>query len=104
MSQSNTAAAPRSLTGVPPATMDELNRVAENLLGLMRCIPAASDHLGLDMRQVGVFCRNTPGKKTGEALWREFTSRRDAPDAPQGYGFTNFMREVLAEAGYPLPQ
>jgi len=54
------------------------------------------------MEQVGIFIRNTPGKKKGEELWREFTSRRDRSGAPEDYSFVTFMSEVLAEAGHPV--
>ena len=91
----------KTLDGVPEATMKELEAVTDGIFGLMTCIPRAADQLGLDMRQVGIFCRNTPNGAKGEALWREFTSRRDSPKTP-GYGFTHFMRDVLAEAGHPI--
>jgi hypothetical protein len=88
-------------TNISPVTMKELNDVTDDLTGLMVCIPSASDQLGLDMRQIGIFCRNTPGGKKGEALWIEFTTRRDKQ--PKGeYDFKNFMKEVLTEAGHPI--
>ncbi len=87
---------------VAVATMAELQQVIGGIMGLHTCIPSASDHLGLDMAQVGIFCRNTPGGKKGEQLWQEFKGRMKA-SSNENYDFTSFMTEVLAEAGHPLP-
>jgi hypothetical protein len=90
-----------ALQETPEVTLEELQQTMDGIYGLMRCIPQASDLLGLSMCQVGIFCRNTPGGKKGEELWREFTSRRNAkPDGT--YNFTHFMEEVLAEAGHTI--
>lgn len=40
-----------------------------------------------------LFCDNTPD---GEELWLAMTARRDHPDAPEGYNFISYAREVLA--------
>ena len=81
---------------------EELDEVIDGLIGLMMGISAAGNQLSLTKEQLGIFVRNTPGKKKGEALWLEFKSRRDRLGAPEDYSFVTFMKEVLAEAGHPV--
>lgn len=78
-------------------SLDEVNGVIDGRYGLQQCIMGSVDHGGITMQELGVFVRNTPDGKKGEALWREFTSRRDRPGQKEGYGFTDFIREVIAQ-------
>lgn len=78
-----------------PITRAEIERVTDGIFGLITCLMSATGRLTAE--EVATFCRNTPGNKVGAELWREFTSRRDAQGAKEGYGFIDFMREVIAE-------
>lgn len=71
-----------------------LEKKMGGVFGLMRCIPEASEQLGLSNDQILAFCRATPN---GEELWRQFTSRRDSPGMPDDYNFCSFMADVLAD-------
>lgn len=62
----------KGLNRVAPATADELYEMSGGVIGLMKHFPVEGDKLGLDMRQAGIFCRNTPGGKKGLALWQEY--------------------------------
>ncbi|MDP3795207.1 MAG: hypothetical protein Q8R13_04770 [bacterium] len=92
----------KSLEAVVPATDEELCEMHGGIIGLMKHFPVEGDKLGIDLRQAGIFCRNTPGGKKGLELWQEYVSRRDAPTAPVNYHFGRFICEVLADAGYPI--
>lgn len=75
--------------------------VIDGIIGIQAGLMAAVDCDGMSMEEVGVFVRNTPNGKKGEALWLEFTSRRDQPDQAEDYNFVTFMREVIDEAKLP---
>jgi CspA family cold shock protein len=82
-------------------TWKELEAVTGGIFGLMQCIPSASKELNLSNQQIGIFLRNTPDRKKGEELWKEFR-RRQADKGSDEYTFITFMREVLSEAGHPV--
>jgi len=81
------------------STREEIERISEGIFGIADSLPKAAAQLNLSEEQIQIFCKNTPGKKKGLKLFDEFKRRRSARS---GYYFNDFMREVLAEAGYPL--
>ncbi len=92
---------PMTLRGVPEVTAEEIDTVADGNEELTRTILVTVSLLHMDARRVGIFCRNTPGGKKGDALWREFTERVQK-NATNDYSFEHFMQETIAEAGYPI--
>jgi len=92
----------RSLKGVPPVTDEELRQMHGGIIGLIKNFAVEGDGLGIDLRQVGIFCRNTPGGKKGLELWQEYAERRDKWGGEANYDFADFIREILETAGYPL--
>ncbi|OGG60659.1 hypothetical protein A2765_03745 [Candidatus Kaiserbacteria bacterium RIFCSPHIGHO2_01_FULL_56_24] len=87
----------KQMASADTPSLDEIDAVIDGIFGLQQCIMGSVDHGGITMQELGVFIRNTPDGKKGEALWREFTSQRDKPDAKEGYGFVDFIREVVAQ-------
>lgn len=83
-----------SIQNIAPFSANELEETVGGILGLMVCIPQATDALSIGNDQLGVFCRNTPN---GEELWVQFSTRRDSEETSADYNFVDFMREVLAE-------
>ena len=91
-----------SLQKVRYARPQEIVCAADNIVAMIANIMLSSAQLGLNMRQVGIFCRNTPGHKTGEDLWSVYCSRENSHPKREHYNFAKFMKEVLAEAGHPI--
>lgn|SRR3990167_4398622 len=81
-------------------TANLLDQLAGNHQALQAYIMLATDRMGLNTSDLRRFCENAPAK--GEALWSEFTSRRDS--RPEGtYQFWLFMREIIDGNLDPLP-
>lgn len=84
--------------------MSDLAKLLEELAGdnqaLQAHIMLGTERMGLNSIDLTRFCENAPAKEA--ALWREFTSRRDAH--PEGtYTFWWFMREIIDGTLEPLP-
>ena len=47
-----------------------------------------------DKEALMLVCKNIP---SGETLWVEFTERRDSPDTPEKYRFSDYLQEKLGE-------
>jgi cold shock CspA family protein len=90
-----------STNGMP--SLEELLALVDGIIGLRQGIMCASGVLELTNEQIAIFVRNTPDGKKGEALWREFRQRQHDEGGDSEYTFVNFVREVLKEAGHPLP-
>jgi hypothetical protein len=75
--------------------MDEAQLIAkksDEIIGVYMGLMATSTEL--PPYDFALFCALVPD---GEELWKAFTSRRDAPDAPDGYHFVTYAREIVAE-------
>ena len=84
--------------------MPDTSKLLEELAGDCQAVQAhimlGTERMGLNTSDLRRFCENAPAK--GEALWREFTSRRDS--RPEGtYHFWWFMREIIDGTLEPLP-
>lgn len=84
-------------------SLEEMMEVTDGLIGIQQGIMSATDILQLTNEQIGFFVRNTPDGKKGEALWQEFRRRQHDKGGDDEYTFITFVREVLKEAGHPLP-
>lgn len=96
----------RALTNVAShgmPSLQEMLEVTDGLIGIQQGIMGATDVLQLTNEQIAIFVRNTPDGKKGEALWQEFRRRQHNKGGDDEYTFVTFVREVLKEAGHPLP-
>jgi hypothetical protein len=76
------------------AMLGFIERKSGGLIGPYMCLLSLSRSVSPE--EFELFCKNTPD---GEELWLAFTFRRDAPDAPEGYTFIDYAREVLGGIG-----
>ena len=85
---------------ISPVTEGEMLRKIGGLSDLVRGILEAITELNLDHASLAVFCRCTPN---GKVLWRRFIRRRrSSRESCKGYGFPDFVQEVLRDAGHPV--
>lgn len=71
--------------------------------GLTTLVAGAADLLRLTNAQIGIFIRNTPNGARHSELWEEFRRRQHDNGGASEYSFISFVREVMSEAGHPLP-
>lgn len=77
----------------------KMGQAVGEVFGLVVALPEAVRRLRLDPDQIIAFCDAVP---KGEALWVAFRTRRDAPNAPEGYNFVSYVTEVLATTAHPV--
>ncbi len=70
--------------------MGIIEKKAQGIIGVFTCLMGLQQELSPDDFQL--FCDNTPD---GEELWITFRGKRDDPNAPEGYNFITFAKEVL---------
>lgn len=71
--------------------MDIIERKSQGIIGVLSCLLVLKQQLSAE--DFVRFCELVPD---GEELWLEFTSRRDAPNAPKDYNFVTFAHEMLS--------
>ncbi len=87
--------------------MKLLQETSGGVSGLLECILDAARNLGISCSstKINTFCLHTPGGAQGSELWEEFENRRSSARhaSQREYTFTDFMREVLRDAGEAAP-